>query len=61
MEEWDVTFPKSKPTISNGYGAKSDGQTFTVLQLSDWHIDPDYQVFSVIEVYTLHTKKNYFL
>jgi sphingomyelin phosphodiesterase len=43
VEEWNVKFPKSKPAISNNYGAKSDGQTFTVLQLSDWHIDPDYQ------------------
>lgn len=57
MEEWNVKFPKSKPAISNNYGAKSDGQTFTVLQLSDWHIDPDYQVCLVIVVYTLHTKK----
>jgi len=44
VEEWDVEFPKPKPTISHGYGPESEGQTFTVLQLSDWHIDPDYQV-----------------
>ncbi|KAK4511645.1 uncharacterized protein ATC70_012861 [Mucor velutinosus] len=43
VEEWNVEFPKPKPTISHGYGPESEGQTFTVLQLSDWHIDPDYQ------------------
>lgn len=55
MEEWDVEFPKPKPTISRGYGAESEGQTFTVLQLSDWHIDPDYQVGEIDFRNTRHT------
>lgn len=38
-----MTFPKPKPEIVPAATPKSVGQTFTVLQLSDWHIDPDYQ------------------
>ncbi|KAI9473630.1 MAG: Metallo-dependent phosphatase-like protein [Benjaminiella poitrasii] len=48
VEEWNVTFPKPKPDesfLSRYYNNehKSIGQTFTVLQLSDWHIDPEYE------------------
>ena len=43
VEEWQVPFPKPKPTVLPELD-KSVGQTFTVLQLSDWHIDPEYQV-----------------
>ncbi|KAG1469258.1 hypothetical protein G6F56_003360 [Rhizopus delemar] len=41
VDQWNVTFPKSKPNM-NQEPIKSEGQTFSVLQLSDWHIDPDY-------------------
>lgn len=42
MEEWNVPFPKPKPEVLPEL-EQSVGQTFTVLQLSDWHIDPEYQ------------------
>ncbi|KAG0179415.1 hypothetical protein DFQ29_002136 [Apophysomyces sp. BC1021] len=41
VEEWRVPFPKPKPRTSPR--RKSKGKTFNVLQLSDWHIDPEYQ------------------
>ncbi|KAI7907393.1 Metallo-dependent phosphatase-like protein [Cokeromyces recurvatus] len=47
VEEWNVTFPKPKLDESileyNYNSKKSIGQTFTVLHLSDWHIDPQYK------------------
>lgn len=43
VEQWNITFPKPKPELKQE-PIKSNGQTFTVLQLSDWHIDLDYQV-----------------
>ncbi|CEG69751.1 hypothetical protein RMATCC62417_05770 [Rhizopus microsporus] len=42
VEQWNITFPKPKPEHKQE-PIKSNGQTFTVLQLSDWHIDLDYQ------------------
>ncbi|KAL0084755.1 Metallo-dependent phosphatase-like protein [Phycomyces blakesleeanus] len=39
---WTVQFPKSKP--KNPIVKRSKGQLISVVQLSDWHIDPDYQV-----------------
>ncbi|GAA5807073.1 hypothetical protein MFLAVUS_000423 [Mucor flavus] len=41
IEHWNVPFPKPKPDILPTL-SKSIGRTMTVLQLSDWHIDPDY-------------------
>ncbi|KAI9253659.1 Metallo-dependent phosphatase-like protein [Helicostylum pulchrum] len=41
IEHWNVPFPKPKPDILPTL-SKSRGKTMTVLQLSDWHIDPDY-------------------
>ncbi|KAG2235672.1 hypothetical protein INT48_008548 [Thamnidium elegans] len=41
IEHWNVPFPKPKPDILPTL-SKSRGRTMTVLQLSDWHIDPDY-------------------
>ncbi len=43
VEQWNVTFPKPKPDLAQK-PIESEGKTFTVLQLSDWHIDPEYQV-----------------
>ncbi|KAG1158719.1 hypothetical protein G6F37_005542 [Rhizopus arrhizus] len=48
VEQWNVTFPKPKPDLAQK-PIESEGKTFTVLQLSDWHIDPEYQ--SGTEVY----------
>ncbi|CAO3616653.1 unnamed protein product [Cunninghamella echinulata] len=44
IEKWEIQFPKPKPT--NIPTNQPSGETFTVLQLSDWHIDPEYQAFS---------------
>ncbi|KAL1933027.1 hypothetical protein VTP01DRAFT_8705 [Rhizomucor pusillus] len=41
IDAWNVTFPKPKPR--NPATRRPSGQTFTVLQLSDWHIDPSYE------------------
>ncbi|KAI8365386.1 Metallo-dependent phosphatase-like protein [Radiomyces spectabilis] len=40
IEPWTVAFPKTKPDVIQT--KKSLGKTFTVLQLSDWHVDPEY-------------------
>ncbi|KAG0950228.1 hypothetical protein G6F57_000117 [Rhizopus arrhizus] len=43
VSEWNVPFPKPKPSENRSQEQiKSEGKTFTVLQLSDWHIDFDY-------------------
>ncbi|CAO3591762.1 unnamed protein product [Absidia cylindrospora] len=41
IERWNVTFPKEKPRQMKQ--VQSSGDVMTVLQLSDWHVDPDYQ------------------
>ncbi|ORZ09835.1 Metallo-dependent phosphatase-like protein [Absidia repens] len=41
VEPWTLDFPKEKP--SNPKQFTSTGETMTVLQLSDWHVDPSYQ------------------
>ncbi|KAI8329539.1 Metallo-dependent phosphatase-like protein [Chlamydoabsidia padenii] len=41
VEPWNVTFPKEKPTQVKQW--EPSGDVMTVLQLSDWHVDPDYQ------------------
>ncbi|KAF7730158.1 hypothetical protein EC973_002766 [Apophysomyces ossiformis] len=46
VQDWEVEFPKKKP--KNYPRRKSKGKTFTVLQLSDWHIDPEYQAGSEV-------------
>ncbi|CAO3609031.1 unnamed protein product [Cunninghamella blakesleeana] len=44
IEKREVQFPKPKP--KNIPHIEPSGETFTVLQLSDWHIDPEYEAFS---------------
>ncbi|KAI7906482.1 Metallo-dependent phosphatase-like protein [Cokeromyces recurvatus] len=41
VKQWKVRFPKPKPTNHVHY--KSSNKTITVLHLSDWHIDPQYE------------------
>ncbi|KAI8991188.1 Metallo-dependent phosphatase-like protein [Mycotypha africana] len=41
VDHWNVTFPKPKPT--KWRKPLSSGHNMTILQLSDWHIDPEYQ------------------
>ncbi|KAI8148608.1 Metallo-dependent phosphatase-like protein [Fennellomyces sp. T-0311] len=41
VEAWNVTFPKPKPATLPEY--KPSGRTFSVLHLSDWHVDPEYE------------------
>ncbi|KAI9495494.1 Metallo-dependent phosphatase-like protein [Zychaea mexicana] len=42
VEPWNVTFPKPKPEQLPEH-KPSSGRTFNVLQLSDWHVDPEYE------------------
>jgi sphingomyelin phosphodiesterase len=42
VEPYTVTFPKEKPADIKL--PEPSGDVMTVLQLSDWHVDPDYQV-----------------
>lgn len=49
MEEWNVTFPKPKP--EHARPPPPSGQELTVLHLSDWHVDPLYEVN--VELYCL--------
>ncbi|ORZ01161.1 Metallo-dependent phosphatase-like protein [Syncephalastrum racemosum] len=44
VEPWQVPFPKPKP--SHVPERRSSGRTFSVLQLSDWHVDPLYEAGS---------------
>lgn len=39
---WVVPFPKPKPKYP--YERKPTYQTMNVLHLSDWHVDPEYEV-----------------
>ncbi|KAI8978467.1 Metallo-dependent phosphatase-like protein [Pilobolus umbonatus] len=48
VNQWNITFPKPKP-LYLPTPARSVGQTLSVLQLSDWHIDTEYE--SGTEVY----------
>ncbi|KAI7874234.1 sphingomyelin phosphodiesterase [Lichtheimia hyalospora FSU 10163] len=44
VDHWDVPFPKPKPiNIPAPQQSASTDKTFTVLQLSDWHVDPEYE------------------
>ncbi|KAI9018040.1 Metallo-dependent phosphatase-like protein [Phycomyces nitens] len=45
VEPYNVIFPKPKPQMAL---KKPSGKTFTVLQLSDWHIDPEYEAGSEV-------------
>ncbi|KAI8982137.1 Metallo-dependent phosphatase-like protein [Mycotypha africana] len=40
-EPWKLPFPKLKP--ENPYMHKRSNKTMTVLHLSDWHVDPQYE------------------
>lgn len=42
INPWTVPFPKPKPKYT--YRHKRNNKTITVLHLSDWHVDPQYQV-----------------
>ncbi|KAI8081271.1 Metallo-dependent phosphatase-like protein [Halteromyces radiatus] len=44
LEPWNVTFPKEKP--SEPKETPPSGEIMTILQLSDWHVDPHYEVNS---------------
>lgn len=39
---WDVPFPKPKPRYP--YTKKRSYKSMDVLHLSDWHVDPEYEV-----------------
>ena len=41
IEPWTITFPKPKPEQLPEY--TPSGKTFSVLHLSDWHVDPEYE------------------
>ncbi|KAI8387260.1 Metallo-dependent phosphatase-like protein [Blakeslea trispora] len=41
INPWTVPFPKPKPKYT--YHHKRNNKTITVLHLSDWHVDPQYQ------------------
>ncbi|KAI7852477.1 Metallo-dependent phosphatase-like protein [Circinella umbellata] len=41
IEPWTVPFPKPKPEQLPVY--TPSGKTFSVLHLSDWHVDPEYE------------------
>lgn len=42
IEPWKVPFPKRKPKHPHVH--KPTNKTMTVLHLSDWHVDPLYEV-----------------
>ncbi|KAI7866585.1 Metallo-dependent phosphatase-like protein [Spinellus fusiger] len=42
VQPYNVEFPKPKPNLDT-FQKKSIGNTFTVLQMSDWHIDSKYK------------------
>jgi hypothetical protein len=42
VDQWNVTFPKPKP--EDARSPPPSGQEITVLHLSDWHVDPLYEV-----------------
>ncbi|KAI9259430.1 Metallo-dependent phosphatase-like protein [Phascolomyces articulosus] len=44
IEPHNITFPKAKPDpLPEVYNKKASGRTFSVLHLSDWHVDPEYE------------------
>lgn len=42
VDQWNLTFPSPKPV--NAQPPAPSGQEITVLHLSDWHVDPFYEV-----------------